>query len=105
MMIKIAALLFILHVAASVPVNDFDGYFYEKPGISLGFNENDIGLGLSNNADFIEDQNQPETEDVCSPCCETLNHDLGRQCDECVCLPPTPRREYLAPLALKTLSG
>lgn len=118
MMIKIFSLLVILvsfvifvidifswsffrqHVALSIPVNEFDGYFYEKPGISLGFNENDIGLGLNNNADFVEDQ--VETEDVCSPCCETLGHDLGSQCDECVCLPPPVNSPHGA---LKSLSG
>lgn len=88
------------HVAASVPVSDFDGYFYEKPGISLGFSENDIGLGLTN-ADLTEDQNQPETGDDCSQCCENIDHDLGRQCYECVCLPPTVSRVS----AMKSLAG
>lgn len=87
------------HVAFSVPVNDFDGYFYEKPGISLGFNENDIGLGVNN-----DDPNNTEIEDVCTPCCEkgNLDHDLGSQCDDCVCL--TPPLTYQKDL-LKTLGG
>lgn len=92
---------FLQHVAASVPVSDFDGYFYEKPGISSGLIENDIGLGLNTNTDIIDDQDQPETEDVCAPCCENSGRDLGRQCDDCVCLPP-PK---LSNSILKTLTG